>query len=190
MLMNYRLQKLPQLVLSASLLSAQLAVSSACRQLSLPFSSPAKLSASHPFRQRRPSTATNHQQCRSCLQAEVRKIIMSSPIKSCSLDPVPTFILREFIDVLLPFVTQTVNASLLQGRLPDSQKHAIITLLKKPELDTTEMIDYRPVSNLSFMLKLIERVVANQLNEYLLANDLLSAYRKGHSTDTALLRVW
>jgi len=53
---------------------------------------------------------------------------------------------------------------------------------------------YRPVSNLSFMSKLIERVVANQLNEYLSANDLSprfqSAYRKDHSTETALMRVW
>jgi len=66
---------------------------------------------------------------RSCSQKEVRKFVMSSPIKSCSLDPVPTFTLREFVDVLLPFVTRTVNASLLQGQLPDSQKHAIVTPL-------------------------------------------------------------
>jgi len=88
-----------------------------------------------------------------------------------------------------------VNASLLRGRLPDLQKHAIITpLLKKPSLDTADMKNYCLVSNLSFMSKLIERVVANQLNVYLSANDLLlrfqSAYRKGHSTETALLRVW
>src|SRR5664279_4624325 len=131
---------------------------------------------------------------RSCSQVEVRKIAMSSPVKSCALDPVPTFLLREFIDVLLPFVTRIVNASLMQGRLPDSQKHAIVTpLLKKPGLDTADMNSYRPVSNLSFMSKLVERVVANQLNEYLSANNLLprfqSAYRKGHSTETALLRV-
>ncbi len=99
------------------------------------------------------------------------------------------------MDVLLPFVTRMVNASLQQGRLPDSQKHAIVTpLLKKPGLDTADMNNYRPVSNVSFMSKLIERVVANQLNEYLSANNLLprfqSAYRKGHSTETALLRVW
>ena len=120
---------------------------------------------------------------------------MSSPIKSCSLDPVPTFLLREFIDVLLPFVTRMVNASLQQGRLPDSQKHAMVRpLLKKPGLDTADMNNYRPVSNLSFMSKLIERVVSIQLNEYLSANNLIprfqSAYRQGHSTETALLRVW
>jgi hypothetical protein len=132
---------------------------------------------------------------RPCSQEEVRKIVLSSPIKSCSLDPVPTFLLREFIDLLLPFVTRMVNASLPQGRLPDSQKHAIVTpLLKRPGLDTADMNNYRLVSNLSFMSKVLERVVAKQLNEYLSANNLLprfqSAYRKGHSTETALLRVW
>ena len=132
---------------------------------------------------------------RPCSQDEVRKFIMSAPIKSCSLDPVATFLLRELIDVLLPFVTRMVNASLLQGRLPSSQKHAIVMpLLKKPGLDTADMNNYRPVSNLSFLSKLIERAVANQLNEYFTTNNLLprfqSAYRKGHSTETALLRVW
>jgi len=56
------------------------------------------------------------------------------------------------------------------------------------------MANYRPVSNLSFISKVVERAVAVQLNEYLVANDLLpryqSAYRKNHSTETALLRVW
>jgi len=132
---------------------------------------------------------------RPCSENEVRKIIMSAPIKSCSLDPVPTFLLREFIDVLLPFITRMVNASLQQSRLPDSQKHAIVTpLLKKPGLDTADMNNYRPVSNLSFMSKLIERAVVNQLHEYLTAYNLLprlqSAYKKGHSTETALLRIW
>ena len=57
---------------------------------------------------------------------------MKSSIMSCSLDPVPTFLLHEFIDLLLPYVTRMVNASLAQGRLPLSQRHAIVTpLLKK-----------------------------------------------------------
>ena len=53
-------------------------------------------------------------------EAAVRRIIMTSPIKSCSPDPVPTFLLRECIDLLLPYVTVMVNASLVQGRLPVS----------------------------------------------------------------------
>jgi len=59
------------------------------------------------------------------MEAEVRRIIMASPTKSCSLDPVPTFLLREFIDLPLPYVTSMVNASLVQGRLPVSHSSCL-----------------------------------------------------------------
>jgi len=89
---------------------------------------------------------------------------LTSPVKSCTLDPVPTFLLREFIDLLLPYVTTMVNASLSQGRFPSSQKHAVITLLlKKAGLDTADMGNYRPVSNLPFMSKVVERLAAAHL---------------------------
>jgi len=131
----------------------------------------------------------------SCTEDEVRRIIKRSPIKSCTLDPVPTFLLHEFIDLLLPYVTSMVNASLKQGRFPVSQRHAIITpRLKKPGLDAADMANYRPVSNVSFVSKLVERVVAVRLHHYLNSNDLLpscqSAYRKHHSVETAMLHVW
>ena len=61
---------------------------------------------------------------RRCSDTEVWRIVMSSAVKSCSLDPVPTFLLREFVDLLLPYVTCMVNSSLSQRRLPESQKHA------------------------------------------------------------------
>jgi len=67
-------------------------------------------------------------------------------------------------------------------------------LPKKPGLGVAGMANYRPVSNLTFVSKVTERAVASQLNEYLAANDLLpryqSAYRKRHSTETAMLRLW
>ena len=54
--------------------------------------------------------------------------------------------------MLLTYVTAMVNASLRDGRLPASQKTAIITpLLKKPSLDAGDLKSYRPVSNLTFM---------------------------------------
>ena len=66
-------------------------------------------------------------------------------------------------------------------------------LLKKPSLERNELKNYRPVSNLAFVSRLIEKAVAVQLNDHLLENNLMeefqSAYRKGHSTETALLRV-
>jgi len=47
------------------------------------------------------------------------------------VDPIPTFILKEAIDVLLPFLTAMLNTSLREGCLPASQKRAIITPLLK-----------------------------------------------------------
>jgi len=78
--------------------------------------------------------------------------------------------------------------------MPFSQKHAIVTLLlKKMGLDSSDMNNFLPVSNLSFILKVVERVVTSQLHQYLTANDLLpffqSAYRKYHSTETAMQHV-
>ena len=73
-----------------------------------------------------------------CTTTEVRRIIMSLPVKSCSLDAALTFLVREFVDVLLPYLTAMFNASLTQGRLPVSQRHAIMTpLLKKTGLKST-----------------------------------------------------
>jgi len=60
-------------------------------------------------------------------------------------------------------------------------------------MSSADMANFHPVSNLSFMSKVVERAVAKQLTEYLSANNLLpcfqSAYRKKHSTETAMLRV-
>ena len=65
--------------------------------------------------------------------------------------------------------------------------------LKKVGADTTDVKNYRPVSNLTFILKIVERVVCNQLVAYLEQNQLLpkhqSAYRKFHSTETAVLKL-
>jgi len=129
-----------------------------------------------------------------CSTEEVRRTLLESPVKSCSLDPLPTFLLREFVDDLLPFIRTMCNASLRVGQLPESQKAAIITpVLKKPGLDADECKNYRPISNLTFISKVIERLVARQLTEYLQDNKLLptfqSAYRRGHSTETALLKI-
>ena len=86
------------------------------------------------------------------------------------------------------------NTSLREGYLPGSQKHAVVSpLLKKSFLDPVEMKNYRPVSNLTFTSKLVERIVTEQFVQYLNANGLMprlqSAYRRRHSTETALLRV-
>ena len=65
--------------------------------------------------------------------------------------------------------------------------------LKKPNLDLIEKKNYRPVSNLSFLSKITEKVVAQQILQHISSNNLFpefqSAYRSFHSTETALMRV-
>ena len=122
----------------------------------------------------RTSATTSMSVFQPVTEADVRRVIMKSPSKSSSLDPIPTYLLKEVVDSLLPYITALVNASLQQGHLPTSQKHAIVTpLLKKPGADTADMANYRPVSNLSFLSKTVERVIAEQLNKYLTDNGLM-----------------
>jgi len=80
-------------------------------------------------------TETSLSSFRSCTLADVRRIVMTSRAKSCSLDPVPTFIFREFVHLLLLYLIRMVNASLPQERLPLSQIYAVVT----PLLDPTGM---------------------------------------------------
>ena len=125
---------------------------------------------------------------------EVRKLIMQSPEKSCSMDPIPTPLLKKCADSLVPVITRIINLSLTSGEIPQCLKVAKVTpLLKKKSLDKDVYKNYRPVSLLCFLSKLFERCVMAQLQEYLSTHNLYSrtqsAYRPGHSTETALLKV-
>ena len=131
---------------------------------------------------------------RPASEAEVRRIIFSSPTKHSSLDPIPTWLLKQCIDVLLPLITAIINQSLTTGEVPKAFKTALISpLLKKPTLDSSVLSNFRPVSNLSFLSKVLEKVVSGRLSDYLTEHGFQevyqSAYRKHHSTETALIRV-
>ena len=69
----------------------------------------------------------------------------------------------------------------------------VIPLQNKRSLDRNILKNYRLVSNLSFISKLIKKVVVKQLNELILCEGLLnvnqSAYKSSHSTETALLKI-
>ena len=127
-------------------------------------------------------------------EADILKILKSSTTKSCDLDPIPTALVKECADILVTPINNIINYSLREGSFPNCFKTAYVTpLLKKPNLDRNLLKNYRPVSNLSFISKLIEKIVAKQLNNYIdsegLSNVNQSAYRRLHSTESALLKI-
>ena len=91
-------------------------------------------------------------------------------------------------------MTKIVNLSIKSALVPNCFKLALSNpLLKKPRLDFEIYANFRPISNLIFISKLTENVVASQLVDYVMRNDLdetfQSAYKQLHSTETALVRV-
>ena len=127
-------------------------------------------------------------------QDEVSKLIRESTNKSCSLDPCPTWIIKECQGELLPVITHIINLSLSTSIMPDALKEALINpLIKKALLNSEIFKNYRPVSNLTYISKLIERVVAIRVKSHLKVNGLYeimqSAYMEYHSTETALVKV-
>jgi hypothetical protein len=129
-----------------------------------------------------------------CDTETIRKMIMTSSSASCDSDPIPTVILKKLLTELLPYIVKMCNTSLHEGLLPRSQKRAIVKpIIKKNNLDPSDVKNYRPISNLTFISKLIERIIAKRLTSYLTDNDLMpffqSAYRKYHSTETSITNL-
>ena len=124
----------------------------------------------------------------------VSALICKSAKKSCPLDQMPPSLVVGCLDVLLPVISRIVNLSLSHGHFSDEWKEALVTpILKKPGLDPTQLENLRPVSNLHFISKLTEGAVFDQIHSlmcrFALYPTLQSAYRKGHCTETTLLKV-
>ena len=128
-----------------------------------------------------------------CLtENEAQDLLQASAKKSCALDPTPTSLVIR-LTPLRPVITHIINSSLLTSHFPDKWKEALVKpVIKKKGLDAL-FTNLRPISNLQYISKLTERAVYDQTYHYMMTHELFpllqSAYRKGHSTETAVLRV-
>ena len=125
----------------------------------------------------------------------VMKLINAAPLKQSDLDPWPTWLVKDCVYDISPYISTLFNISLTSGCVPPTLKEAYITpIIKKPQLERSDINNYRPISKLSIILKHLERAVCSQLAEYLDNNNLMrsnqSAYRRSHSTETALTAVF
>ena len=94
-------------------------------------------------------------------------LILKSTNATCDLDPFPTRLLKHCIDDLIVPITAIINLSMRDGVVPHDFKQALVNLLvKKKTLCKNEFKNYRPISNLGFLSKILEKIVAKRLNAH------------------------
>ena len=113
--------------------------------------------------------------------------------KSCELDVLPTHILQEMLEDLLPTIIKIINISLTKSIFINKWKNALVRpLLKKAGMELM-LKSYHPVSNLSFLSKLVERAALDQMNnhceQHKIILDYQSADRVNYSCETALVKL-
>ena len=105
----------------------------------------------------------------------------------------PTSLVVGMSDMLLPIITNVVNSSLSLGHFPSDWKRVLVDPRLKKTKQGTSLSNLRPVSNLQYLSKLVERAVYDQTTDHVTQSGLYpilqSAYRLGHSTETALLKI-
>ena len=114
--------------------------------------------------------------------------------KHCELDVMPTPFFKVCSKLIYIYILHIINLSLSTGIFPNSFKKALVRpVFKTTSVDKDDHSNYRPISNLSFFSKLIEKCVLKQLLNHLNIHDMLggcqSAYRQFHSCETALTKV-
>ena len=124
----------------------------------------------------------------------IKNLISSFSNKTCCLDPTPTHVIQDNISSVLSIISGIVRQSFSNGIFPTSLKTSLVRpKLKRPDLKSDLLANYRPIANIPFLLKVLEKSATIHVHNYLNDNDLFpalqSAYRKYHSTETALLRV-
>ena len=124
---------------------------------------------------------------------ELKNIISKHPIKTSHDDPLPPPVIKENLDLLLPVWVKIINKSLLEGDFSGLKSAVITPIIKSKGLDYDDLKNYRPISNLQFLSKLLERVVLKRLNSHMksigcfLSNQY--GYKPAHNTETLLIKI-
>ncbi|KAF7238948.1 N-terminal EF-hand calcium-binding protein 3 [Varanus komodoensis] len=123
---------------------------------------------------------------------DVGKVLGRVRPTTCLLDPCPSWLINNSKHRIGTWILEVVNASLREGRVPAPLKEVVIRpVLKKVSLDPEMATNYRPVANIPFLGKVLERVVAGQLQALLDETDYLdpfqSGFRPGYGEAVAVL---
>ena len=98
---------------------------------------------------------------------ELREILSSMTLKTSFDDPLPASLYKSSLEILLPYILDLVNLSLLSGDMSGLKESTISPILKKLSLDSEVKVNFRPIFNLQFLSKSIEKVVLKQLTDHM-----------------------
>ena len=141
-----------------------------------------------------PTHSAVFEQFESISLSSLSKVVNGLKSTNCPLDVIPAKFLKEVFLSVGPSLLVFINTCLSSGSVPAAFKHAVVRpLLKKTHLDPSVLSNFRPVSHLPFLSKVLEKVVFIQLQTFLEENSVLdkfqSGFRSRHSTESALLKV-
>ena len=122
---------------------------------------------------------------------KVTKMLQELNVKKATgLDGISARLLRDAAVVIAPYATHIINLSLDQGKVPTDFKNARVTPIHKKG-SKSDPSNYRPVSILNVISKVVEKIVHDQIYDYMTDKNLLyefqSGFRKSCSTETCLL---
>lgn len=125
---------------------------------------------------------------------EIERIIRSmKPRKAPGQDKIRNLLLKHLPRKGLVMITKIVNACLKNCYFPSSWKHAIVTAIPKPGKDVTLPTNYRPISLLPSMSKILERVILSRIERHLENHNIVPpqqfGFKRGHSTNHQLVRL-
>ena len=125
-------------------------------------------------------------------EQDVVKVAKSIKSMSVGCDEINSFVIKSLLFRISTVLVHIVNVSFEHGIFPENWKKAIITPIPKVSIPMSPS-DFRPISLLPALSKIIEKLANIQIVKYLVQHDFLdpyqSAYRKKHSTQTALLKL-